>query len=229
MIRHLRARVEHRLSAHLPAVAVSIPTVTTLQAATVNAALALAGLQNAHPNKVALSAASAALVNTDVLLHVADKFSVPNILILEYQPFALVSTLGSDNTGPSSPAMLDEAAGSIARHSHTFCSEWGYWRYVRDAMSRLAKKFPDTPVDVVVAIGDAANDRDFVKNAKDATESFPEGLLRKPQVIYQRPLFSAARGAASFAKKAVEEVDVVVKADEVVESEDAEERSTELR
>ena len=238
MIRRLRATVEYRLSTNLQAVAVSIPTITSLQAATAHAALRLAGLQNVHPDKGTLSAASAAIINMEIAKYVPDTISSPNILVLEYQPFALVSTLDIDNPKPVSRAILDEAAGSIARHSHTFSSEWGYWRYVRDAMSRLAKKFPDTPVNVVVVVGDVANEQEFVKNAAEAIESFPEGLLRSPQVVLQRPLFSAARGAATFAKRAakglavgrkVEGTDTAVKSEDVVESENSEERYTELR
>ena len=198
MIADLRSAVESHLSVQLKAVAVSIPTITKLQPSTVNAALKNAGLSNMHPNNLILSAASAALISADITTP-----SPSNILILEYQPFALITTLSPHNPRSSTSPVLDEAAGSIARDSHKFSSGFGYWQHVQAAISQLPKSFPDKPIDTVVVAGKYADKEDFMQNMQMAILlRFPRASLKRPELLIRQPLFSAARGAARFAEMA---------------------------
>ena len=204
MFTHLRSAVETRLSTAIDRVGFSTPTIGGLPPSTVNARLEQAGLNTLDGIHASLIAASAALVTMDDATHVLGKGFGPTILVLEYYPFTLVLSVVIEDAKISYPATLDEAAGSVTQHAHTFSTQRGYWKYVKQAIQRLPRGFSGRLVDVVIALGEEAANEKFVEAAAEAIDGLSTGMLRRPKMVYQNPVFSAARGAAIVGARARE-------------------------
>ncbi|KAL9628939.1 MAG: hypothetical protein Q9164_007090, partial [Protoblastenia rupestris] len=205
MLSQLRNAAESQLCTRLTNLAVSIPTIISLSTSTLNAALASAGLQSLIQENAPLKSASAAVMGVNGASQPVDKALGLKILVLEYYPFALISTVKIDGEEPLPAAILDEAAGSIARYAHTFSGERVYWKYVKQAIQRIPIKMPSPPVDIVVAVGEDASNERFAEVLNEAVDGLSQGLLKRPKVLQQNPLFSVARGAATVAAQALED------------------------
>ena len=206
MLSELRDAVESQLSIPVSKIIVSTPTITSLSDAALNAAIRLAGLQNLSSKGGSPAAAAATLMSTDSAKDILDDAPASGALVVEYYPFALVSSLLTGDGTSAAVAKLDEAAGSLARHTHTFSTQRGYWRYLKRAFQALPAKFTNNPVVVVVLVGEGVADREFMEAAKGAITSFPDSLIKRPKMVFMDSSYSAARGAAMMAARLMEDM-----------------------
>jgi len=212
LIAALRDAVELDLGAPVSSIVVSIPSTTSFSPELLESAIAAAGLEDLNPRSSSLTSASASLINLELLISLLIQRGTPcKILILEYYPLALISSTTAISTSLSSASplksTLDHAAGSIASHSHTFPSEKAYWNYIQLATSRQPNQHLGEPIDLVVPLGEYADDEDFVKNLKEVNMEW-SGLAGKPVTMPREsrwhPLYAAARGAAEIARRSIE-------------------------
>jgi hypothetical protein len=97
---------------------------------------------------------------------------------------------------PTSPPSIDFNLGSQALHDNP--DEEYYWQAVRDRiMAGVAEGLPGRRPTKVFLLGDSTHEDKFRDVMKDALKSI---LGYMPDIYDEDPVFSAARGAAEFAK-----------------------------
>ena len=199
MLFNLRVAIQPHLTAPIFHSGISIPTISNLPGSLVEAARDFAGPRDLYSPNTLITAAATSIAEFSNPAQIMNEEVLKNVLVFEYHPFALYSSLFVDSASVPVARRLDTLAGSNARISDIFTSEEQYWDHVREALLHVSQEYAEQTVEVVKVVSPGSIGTRFSALVEDVFDMMSSMGLGRPIILIEEDSNTAARGAAYLA------------------------------